>query len=141
MTVLFRLKNKRDLLVTEGGVLKCPFDMKVLFDMAPSLSQLRAELSEIEVPDFVHQLAEKQGYLEKARANNLMGCMFSSILSVHNRQAFPLTTGIVTSEQVFDAYTELKRLEYRGGDLQWEDYYLKRDETDHFRKLILGDAG
>ncbi|WP_353769880.1 condensation domain-containing protein [Okeania sp. SIO1F9] len=114
-----RFQEREDILFSEGGMLRSPFPIKTTVYLPPSLEKIMNN-------------AQKAAVFN-SNPFNIMGCVFSSLLSSQFEQLEP-TVGICDGEQSQLHYQILQELEFEAGDLHCEHYVLPAKSIANFRQ-------
>jgi hypothetical protein len=114
-----RFQEQEDILFTEGGVLRSPHPISRLRYLPRYLEQI---MSSAEIDDF-----------SKSHPFNIMGCVFSSLLSSCFENLKP-TVGVLDWRTSVQHYEVLDRLEFQAADLHCGDYRLPEESIRNFRQ-------
>ena len=115
-----RLRQRRDLLFSEGGLLRSPHAFRELRYAPPIVEQtMTAE-------QFDALFMRRDPY-------EIMGCTLSSLLSARFAQ-LPPTVGFVDTQTSQDYYGLLKRLGFEAAQLQCADWVLSEEIGRAFRR-------
>ncbi len=115
-----RFERHRDLLFTEGGIMRSP----------QPFHELRYVPQVIEQTLTVHQF---DTLFARHDPYEIMGCTLSSLLSSHFAQLHP-TVGFVDAQSSQQSYEMLKRLGFEPAKLRCEGYALAADACRDFRQ-------
>ncbi|WP_426558532.1 amino acid adenylation domain-containing protein [Dapis sp. BLCC M172] len=114
-----RFQEREDILFSEGGMLRSPFPIKTTVYLPPSVEKIMNN-------------AQKAAVFN-SNPFNIMGCVFSSLLSSQFEQLEP-TVGICDGEQSELHYQILQELKFEAGDLHCEHYVLPAKSIANFRQ-------
>jgi amino acid adenylation domain-containing protein len=113
-----RLRERQDVLFTEGGTLRAPQPLRQVLYLPAELEHLL------------------QAVPAEALANHdprhITGCVFSSLLSAY-RADLPPTLGPVSPQACLDHYQVLERLGFRAASLHCDGYAVDGDSVKQFR--------
>ena len=115
-----RQHKRRDILFTEGGMLRAPSPLRQM----------------IYVPEGLEQVVQKApaDVFANYDPHHIMGCVLSSLLSARQAE-LPPTVGLVGLASCLDHYQALERLGFRAPDLHCEGYRPDEEAVRAFRVL------
>ncbi|NEP86223.1 MAG: amino acid adenylation domain-containing protein [Okeania sp. SIO2C2] len=114
-----RFQEREDILFSEGGMLRSPFPIKTTVYLPPSVEKIMNNA--------------QRAAVFNSNPFNIMGCVFSSLLSSEFEQLEP-TVGICDGEESQLHYQILQELEFEAGDLHCEHYVLPAKSIANFRQ-------
>ena len=121
-----RFQEQEDILFTEGGVLQAPSPNKRTIYLPTSIEKLMNNTQKEEILN--------------SNPFNIMGCVFSSLLSFQFDQLEP-TVGVCDGEKSELHYQVLQELGFEAGDLHCGEYVLPTTSISNFRDRFGKDLG
>jgi hypothetical protein len=114
-----RLRERQDLLFTEGGMLRAPRPLHQVIYVPADLERV--------VPTVPAELFANYD------PHHITGCVLSGLLSAQ-RAELPPTVGLVSPRACLDHYRALERLGFQAADLHCEGYAPDGDTVRGFRR-------
>ena len=114
-----RFEEHADILFTEGGVLRSPHPIKQLMYLSPDMEEIMR--------------ATEMEYLFEPSPFDIMGCVFSSLLS-SCFEDLPPTVGIPDTDSCLQHIDVLDQLGFQAADLHCEGYLLPEELIRRFRE-------
>ena len=116
-----RLRERRDLLFTEGGALRAPSPLRQVIYVPEGLERV--------VPSAPAELFAGHD------PHHITGCVLSALLSARQVE-LPPTVGLVQPQSCLDHYRELERLGFRAAALHCETYRPDQELVRNVRRAF-----